>query len=153
MFNYKIINKPKEIKINKKIADFIFNDIWNNVNISQNWILNIVFVDDDQMKIFNNQYRWIDSTTDVLSFHYFDDFSRLKKKDIAWEILLSESKIYSQSAEFWNSFEEEFYKLLIHSILHILGFDHESEKDYENMKKYENLTIKNSYENFGIKIN
>jgi rRNA maturation RNase YbeY len=45
--------------------------------------LNIVFLDDDSIQKLNNQYRNIDKSTDVLSFHYFDDFSQLNNDDIA----------------------------------------------------------------------
>jgi ssRNA-specific RNase YbeY (16S rRNA maturation enzyme) len=44
----------------------------------------------------NKDYRNIDKNTDVLSFHYYDDFSELKKDDIAGEVILSEDKIISQ---------------------------------------------------------
>jgi ssRNA-specific RNase YbeY (16S rRNA maturation enzyme) len=41
-----------------------------------------VFLDDDSIKNLNKKYRNIDSSTDVLSFHYFTDFSPLLKKEI-----------------------------------------------------------------------
>jgi ssRNA-specific RNase YbeY (16S rRNA maturation enzyme) len=44
----------------------------------------------------NNDYRKKDYITDVLSFHYFDDFSDLDKDEIAGEIILSEDKIIEQ---------------------------------------------------------
>jgi len=42
-----------------------------------------VFVDADSIKKLNKDYRKIDKVTDVLSFHYFDDFVELKPEDIA----------------------------------------------------------------------
>jgi len=42
-----------------------------------------VFLDDDSIKNLNKNYRNIDKTTDVLSFHYFDDFSNLLDDDVA----------------------------------------------------------------------
>jgi rRNA maturation RNase YbeY len=59
-----------------------------------------VFVDDDSIQKLNNNYRQIDSVTDVLSFHYFDNFSELLPDDIAGEIILSENKIISQAIEY-----------------------------------------------------
>jgi ssRNA-specific RNase YbeY (16S rRNA maturation enzyme) len=55
-----------------------------------------VFLDDISIKNLNKMYRNVDSTTDVLSFHYFDDFSFLSKNDIAGEIVMSENKIIFQ---------------------------------------------------------
>jgi len=136
MFKYNILDKPS-FDINEKVIDNIFNIISNIVNIPQKWTLNIVFLDDDSIKNLNKNYRNIDKTTDVLSFHYFDDFSNLLDDDVAWEIILSENKIISQAIEYglWN--EKEFYKLIIHSTLHILWYDHELDNEYEIMQALE----------------
>lgn len=136
MFSYNILLKPN-FPTNKKVIDNIFKSISNIVDKPQNWILNIVFLDDDSIKNLNKKYRNIDSSTDVLSFHYFTDFSPLLKKEIVWELVFSESKIVLQWEEYGLWTEKEFYKLLIHSILHILGYDHEKEEDYKVMQELE----------------
>ena len=136
MFKYNILEKPS-FDVNEKVIDTIFNIVWNIVNIPQKWTLNIVFLDDDSIQNLNKTYRNIDKTTDVLSFHYFDNFNDLNDNDIAWEIILSENKILSQAIEYWLWNEKEFYKLIIHSILHILWYDHELENDYEIMQALE----------------
>lgn len=136
MFKYNILDKPS-FSINEKVIDNIFNITSNIINIPQKWTLNIVFLDDDSIKNLNKNYRNIDKITDVLSFHYFEDFSNLLDEDIAWEIILSENKIISQAIEYglWN--EKEFYKLIIHSTLHILWYDHELDNEYEIMQALE----------------
>lgn len=136
MFKYNILEKPS-FNVNEKVIDTIFNIVWNIVNIPQKWTLNIVFLDDDSIQNLNKTYRNIDKTTDVLSFHYFDNFNDLNDNDIAWEIILSENKILSQAIEYWLWNEKEFYKLIIHSILHILWYDHELNNDYEIMQALE----------------
>jgi len=146
MFNYNILTKPS-FNTNKKCIDSIFECIFNIVNIPQNWTLNIVFLDDDSIKNLNKNYRNIDKTTDVLSFHYFDDFSDLKKDDISWEIIMSESKIKEQAVEYSLWEEKEFYKLLIHSILHILWYDHELDNDYIIMQDLEDKIWKEVFWN------
>jgi len=136
MFKYNILEKPS-FDINEKVIDTIFDIVWNIVNTPQKWTLNIVFLDDDSIQNLNKTYRNIDKTTDVLSFHYFDNFNDLNDNDIAWEIILSENKILSQAIEYWLWNEKEFYKLIIHSILHILWYDHELDNDYEIMQALE----------------
>jgi len=136
MFKYNIINKPK-LDIDEKVVDNIFLTIHNTVKIEQNWTLNIVFLDDDSIQNLNKNYRNIDKITDVLSFHYFDDFRNLSEDDIAWEIILSKNKIISQWIEYWLWTEKEFYKLIIHSILHILWYDHELDNEYIIMQDLE----------------
>lgn len=137
MFNYQIIKSPN-FYTNDDIIKDIFTTISKKIDIKQEWTLNIVFVSDQEIKNLNKNYRDIDKVTDVLSFHYFNDFEWLKKDEIAWEIILSENKIKTQAIEFWLWEEKEFYKLIIHSILHILWYDHETDDDYKIMSSLEN---------------
>lgn len=136
MFTLKVVSDTS-IFYNQKIIDDIAKIIWKIVNISQKWTLNIVFIDANSIQNLNKTYRQKDSVTDVLSFHYFEDFSALKKNDIAGEIVLCEEVLKKQAIEYDLGEEKEFYKLIIHSILHILGFDHENDEEYEKMKKVE----------------
>ena len=136
MFHYKVITEPS-FSIDKNTLDEIFKCISSTINIEQEWTLNIVFLDNDSIQKLNNDYRKIDSTTDVLSFHYFDDFSKINNNDVAGEIIMSEEKILIQASEFWLWNEKEFYKLFIHSVLHILWYDHELDNDYSNMQDLE----------------
>ncbi len=138
MFQYILNNKPS-FDIDEKIIDDIFKNISNHISETQNGTLTIVFLDDDSIQNLNKTYRNIDKTTDVLSFHYYDDFSELKQEEIAGEIILSETKILAQAKEYWLWNQKEFYKLLIHSILHILWYDHEQDHDYEIMQAKESL--------------
>jgi probable rRNA maturation factor len=136
MFIWEIVSES-QISYEKKVIDKIFEVIWKIVPIPQKWTLNIVFVDDYSIQNLNKNYRKKDSITDVLSFHYFTDFSKLKKSDIAWELVFCEEKIISQWKEYGLWTEGEFYKLLIHSVLHIIWFDHEEDKDFAEMQLLE----------------
>lgn len=138
MFNYKIINNPKFI-IDEKIVKKLFKEISLIDEKIQKWTLNIVFVDSIEIKKLNNTYRKIDKNTDVLSFNYFFEFDNLKKNEIVWELVFCEEKIIIQWEEYWLWQEKEFYKLLIHSILHIIWYDHEDDNDYKIMSNIENM--------------
>lgn len=132
MFNYTILNNVN-FSFDEEILKKIFENISKNVEKNQSWTLNIVFLDEEEVRILNREYRGFDKTTDVLSFHYFEDFTNFEKYDIVWEIILNEKKIFSQALEYWISEEKEFYNLVIHSTLHILWFDHENDDDYKEM--------------------
>ena len=136
MFNYNLLEKPS-FDVDIKCIDNIFKSVSKNIKKIQKWYLNIVFLDDENIKELNNTYRKINKSTDVLSFHYFEDFSEIKDDEIAWEIILSENKIISQWKEYWLWSEWEFYKLIIHSTIHILWYDHEDDKEYIIMKNLE----------------
>ena len=133
MFTFEIINPPKSFIIKEKIISSVFKELSLLETNQCFWILNIVFVKNKEIQELNKKYRKIDKITDVLSFHYFDDFSNLEETEIAWEIVLSEEKIIEQGKEYKLWSELEFYKLIIHSSLHILWYDHEENIDYEIM--------------------
>lgn len=137
MFSCQLLSHPESFHIENIRISEICSYIASNVDVPQSGILNIAFLSDEEIRVLNHQYRWIDSTTDVLSFHYFDDFSALWEDEIAWEIIMSESRIVSQAQEHEHSEREEFETLLIHGILHILGYDHEEDDEYETMWKIE----------------
>lgn len=145
MFNYKIITSPS-FNLDENIINDIFTYIYKIINKPQNWTLNIVFVSWEEIKILNNNYRQKDSITDVLSFHYYDNFSLLKNEDIAGELIFCEEKIIDQAFEYWLWNQKEFYKLLIHSVLHILWYDHELDEDYLIMQSFEEKIWHNLFE-------
>ncbi len=136
MFRYELAIKP-EFHLNFDIIDKIFSNISKIIPKKQEGTLNIIFSNNKEIQKLNHTYRNINKATDVLSFHYFEDFQNLKSNDIAWEIVLSEEKIIDQWQEYWLWEEKEFYKLLIHSTLHILWYDHEQDDDYKIMQEKE----------------
>lgn len=137
MFSFQCINHPESFTIDEVRISEIFRHISETVDIPQQWILNIAFLPDSEIQILNSQYRNIDSSTDVLSFHYYDDFSDVEGDEIAGEIILSESRIITQALENNLTSSRECEILVIHSILHIIGFDHETDVEFQEMWKYE----------------
>lgn len=136
MFHYQLTSLPN-FDIDNNILDELFIIMSEHINKQQNGTLNIVFLDTHSIQKLNNDYRQKDTATDVLSFHYHEDFTQLQQDDIAWEIVLCEPYIITQWQDFWLGTEKEFYKLLIHSTLHILWYDHENDDEYEIMSDLE----------------
>jgi len=132
MFTFDIITEPNFSYSTQKI-DAIFAYFSKMIDIPTFGILNIVFVTSDEIRSLNAQYRQKNSVTDVLSFHYFEDFSDQSAEDIVGEMVFCEEKIFSQAQEYGIAPEREFYKLLIHSLLHIVGYDHEDDDDFHEM--------------------
>lgn len=136
MFHYNLVNIPS-FEIDKEVLNKISKTVEKIVKKAQSWTLNIVFLNPEEVKILNKEHRGIDKTTDVLSFHYFYDFKKFKEDETVWEIILNEEKIFSQSKEYKITVEKEFFNLIIHSTLHILGYDHEIDEDYKIMYNFE----------------
>lgn len=91
--------------------------------------VDITFVDDEQMKELNKTHRNIDSTTDVLSFPLgqdgvYDVHPETGAK-LLGDIVISVPKAVKQADEYGHSFQREMAYLTAHSMLHLLGYDHE----------------------------
>jgi probable rRNA maturation factor len=138
MFSLKILENPG-FNYSQNTLDEIVSIISKHILGQQNWTLNVVFIEPLGIQNLNKKYRKIDKVTDVLSFHYHDSYDSLTDDDVAWELIFCEEKIISQGEEYGLWSEREFYKLVIHSVLHILGFDHETDEEHEEMKKWEEL--------------
>jgi len=94
--------------------------------------LSIVFVNDRRMKELNRLYRSIDASTDVLSFPLYSSMKEVREasKTLPGAILLGDivinlHKTVEQAKERCNTFYEELTFLLVHGLLHLIGYDHE----------------------------
>lgn len=116
--------------------------------------ISMLFVDNEEIREINNETRGIDRATDVLSFPMLDyedkkvfkEVYKDKNFDITFmdgeelvlgDIVLSLERALEQSKEYNHSFEREACYLVVHSVLHLLGYDHMEEDDKKIMRKRE----------------
>ncbi|MBP3321340.1 MAG: rRNA maturation RNase YbeY [Clostridia bacterium] len=96
--------------------------------------VSVTFTDNEKIKELNAQYRNIDRATDVLSFPLFDEDFEDEEELALGDVVLSLEKAEEQAKEYGHSFEREVAFLVVHSVLHLLGYDHEtSEEDEKEM--------------------
>lgn len=76
------------------------------------------------MKLLNTQYRGIFKDTDVLSFPLMDN-GQLHRPVLLGDIVVSVPKALKQAKDFEVTFYDELIRLLIHGLLHLIGYDHE----------------------------
>jgi probable rRNA maturation factor len=90
--------------------------------------VNVTFVDDAQIKELNSNYRHIDKATDVLSFPMGENGKYDKDPDtgayVLGDIVISLETAQRQADTYGNSLQEETTFLTVHSMLHLLGYDH-----------------------------
>ncbi|SRR5579875_675915 len=110
----------------------------------------ITFLDDDAMRELNETHRGIKRTTDVLSFpqNVWDsmDFNAAIAKDSLKNKMLGDIVISVDTAKrharfYGNSLEKEIRKLIVHGILHLLGYDHKKKNDAMVMRNKEKELI------------
>lgn len=88
--------------------------------------VSVTFTDNEKIRELNRNYRNIDRATDVLSFPMFDEDYDDGLPAALGDIVISLEKAKSQSEEYGHSFERECAFLTVHSVLHLLGYDHET---------------------------
>lgn len=130
-----IINKSAEAVLTEE-------KFRNDVEIS------VSIVNNEEIKEINKDFRGIDRETDVLSFPLIDfncDVNDLVPDPCECNILLGDiiiswDKVISQSQEYSHSIERELGFLVVHSMLHLLGYDHENaEEEHEMFSLQENI--------------
>lgn len=103
---------------------------------AKNIAITIRSVGDVEMRELNGQYRGRDSTTDVLSFAYDSDekFAKIPElKEKFGEIIISIPQVRRQAKSIVRPFKQEFSLMVVHGMLHILGFDHATQKQEDAM--------------------
>lgn len=99
--------------------------------------ISVTFCDNEYIKNLNREFRNIDRETDVLSFPMYDfsedDFIPEDEKIELGDIVISVEKALEQSKEYNHSIERELAFLTVHSMLHLLGYDHEISKSDEKV--------------------
>src|SRR5687767_14252226 len=88
----------------------------------------IAFVSDRQIKILNKRFRGLAKPTDVLSFPAADDEFAETSHPSLGDIAISVERAESQAAENGLTFEKEVAQLILHGLLHLCGYDHETDK-------------------------
>ena len=127
----------------------IFNNTNNDINTSEledyikyvvkeldieNAVFNIIFIDNEEIREINREYRNVDRETDVISFALednmdvvYEDFRLLGDIYISYEKAVEQAELYNHSVK------REVFFLATHGILHLLGYDHMEEDDEKVM--------------------
>ncbi|OHA63020.1 MAG: rRNA maturation RNase YbeY [Candidatus Wildermuthbacteria bacterium RIFCSPHIGHO2_12_FULL_45_9] len=100
--------------------------------------LSIALVGTQKSRELNKRYRQKDKAANVLSFPIADDVSGV----VRGEIILCPAQIQRDAKVHGMIFEETLRWMLIHGILHVAGYDHETETDAEHMEKLEEKYLK-----------
>lgn len=126
------------------------SDSWKGSRVGHE--ISFVLTDDRRMRSLNRSYRGKDKPTNVLSFAALD--STLPKASMPWllgDVVLASGVVAREAIAQRKSFRDHLSHLAVHGVLHLLGYDHEQEKDAEAMEALEvaalaGMGIANPYE-------
>ncbi|MDW5300347.1 MAG: rRNA maturation RNase YbeY [Sedimentibacter sp.] len=125
---------------NIKAIEKTISTVLEAENAEGNFEVSVSFVTNEEIRELNRDYRNVDSETDVLSFPMDDD--DFNGVIILGDIVLSTQRIIEQANEFGHSLEREMLYLTVHSMLHLLGYDHMTNAEKEEMRSREKEIMK-----------
>jgi len=126
------INNLTKNKISKKVIEEFLGRLLKKLGIKDD--VSLVFISAKRIKELNKTYLKRNRVTDVLSFP--------GEKNFLGEIVISLSQAKKQAQEQKHSLEKELKILIIHGLLHLLGFNHQKEKDQKKMSIWEKKLLK-----------
>ncbi len=106
--------------------------------------VSLVFVDDEYIHRLNREYRGVDRPTDVLSFALQEGEPMPdagEEETLLGDVVISLETARRQSEEYGHSFEREVAFLVAHGVLHLLGYDHQTEEEGRTMREKEEAVL------------
>ena len=134
----------KFIKLSKAEILNLVEEVLKTVEykFTKNHQLNLSFVSSEEMKLLNKTYRNEDKPTNVLSFEMPENFPVGDEKTLIGEIALCEEIIYEESKKYKKIFENRLKHMIIHGLLHLIGFDHVNKYEGNKMESVEKKIMK-----------
>ncbi len=120
---------PDKDKIDHWITEFIES---KGFRVGE---INYLFCSEDYILESNNKFLSHNYTTDIITFDYST------KRKISGDILISIPTVSSNAERFGVSFYNELLRVIIHGVLHLIGFDDHSDEEKAVMRKNENLAL------------
>jgi probable rRNA maturation factor len=123
-----IINQQRKLKIETAAFQEFAEQATSAINEAKGKDLTVAFVSDRRIKELNNIFRDKNRPTDVLSFPYEpDQYDYLETENFLGDIVISVEQAQRQAQENNLTLENEIKQLILHGILHLVGYDHETD--------------------------
>ena len=133
----------KEFPEYKTIISNAVNKTFQSENVNgQNNYVSVLLTSDNNIKDLNLKYRNKNKATNVLAFPIRES---IEKKNHIGDLAISLEKIIFESNQYKIKKNKYLSKITIHGILHLLGYDHINDDDYEVMSKIEDKIINELY--------
>jgi len=135
-----VLNRQRRFKINRESVALFCSALLEALG-EQGRTLSIVFLNDVEIRALNSRYRQRDCATDVLSFSY--GVSEAEGRSFLGEIVIAPVVAARHAKSSGTSLEKELRTLLVHGVLHLLGYDHET--DGGEMNRYQRRLLRRRF--------
>lgn len=149
-----IYQRQRKLKITqdlKRLIKAAVEAALNAENVDGYFEVTVTIVNNNQIHEINNECRGIDSPTDVLSFPLSEDgvnfdIDPITNRQMLGDIVISAERANEQAYDFGQPFEREVAFLTVHSMLHLLGYDHVNSEDEEMVMRQRQRVIMSELE-------
>ena len=146
MININVLSEEKAWSIKLKKKEFFFRQVCNFFPKKYKFpkkrvSLTLLLSNNKCIKKLNKEFRDKNKSTDILSFPFYKK-TKLSNKTYIGDIIISYNFMNKPKSQNIKNFKKKIIKTFIHGFLHLLGFDHMKNKDYEKMLREENKIYK-----------
>ena len=146
MININVFSEEKAWSKKLKEKELFFKKICNSLPKKYKFpnekvSLSLMLSNNKNIKKLNKSFRNKNKSTDILSFP-FEKKNKISKKKYLGDIIISYDFMNKPKSQGLNVFKEKLVRTFIHGFLHLLGYDHKTEKQFKQMKKFEDLIYK-----------
>ncbi len=128
-------NRQRKVQFDEnRVQDFI-SLAWKD--LASEWDFSVVISNDRALREANRKYRTVGRATDVLSFPSGEGMPYTRPDGYIGDLLISAARAAKQAAQYQHSVTVEIKVLVLHGLLHLLGFDHE--QDSGEMLEFETV--------------
>ncbi|OGU56297.1 MAG: rRNA maturation RNase YbeY [Ignavibacteria bacterium RBG_13_36_8] len=129
------VNNSTKIKLSKNLVHKLVTNLRKEFTFSiENLAIN--FVESSYIHTLNKKYLGYDCSTDVITFNYSEENYKLDG-----DIFISLEDAYTNSKKYNVTFRNEIIRLIVHGILHLLGYDDRNKNNRKAMKRIENRLV------------
>jgi len=134
-----LISNEQDVPVDEDLLRDLAEYALRYEGVSEGAELSVALVDEDKIRELNATYRGKDSVTDVLSFasEAFEDEDKEEVPQLLGDVVICPSVAARQAQEYGQTFNQEMALLLTHGILHLLGYDHITDEEAEEMEARE----------------
>lgn len=128
------------LKKMEEAAEFLFEKEGVDVQRAE---VSLTLVEPEEIKEINAEYRNVDSVTDVLSFPQYECVEDMPEEGelMLGDVVICVERAKEQAEDFGHSYEREFVYLFVHSLLHLLGYDHMEDDEKAVMREKEEMVM------------
>jgi len=148
MSQIEVRNLQKKKRLDLRLLKKVASSVLKEKLVSEDREVSITLVDNAKIKQLNERFRGVRDFTDVLAFPLGGEF--ISTKNLLGEVIISVEAADKHARERGHSLEDELILLLIHGILHLLGYRDDDERERKVMQEEERKILSSLGMNAGI---